>query len=35
VVAATAAIAIAAGEVRAVTLQRQSDGTWRTSVVVE
>ncbi|HSE51627.1 MAG TPA: DUF4397 domain-containing protein [Gemmatimonadales bacterium] len=35
VVAATAAIPIAAGEVRAVTLQRQSDGTWRTSVVVE
>jgi hypothetical protein len=35
VVASTAAIPIAAGEVRAVTLQRQSDGTWRTSVVVE
>ena len=35
VVATTAAIPIAAGEVRAVTLQRQSDGTWRTSVVVE
>ena len=35
VVATTGAIPIAAGEVRAVTLQRQSDGTWRTSVVVE
>ena len=35
VVASTATIPIAAGEVRAVTLQRQSDGTWRTSVVVE
>ena len=35
VVATTAAIPIGAGEVRAVTLQRQSDGTWRTSVVVE
>jgi hypothetical protein len=35
VVASTAAIPIAAGEVRAVTLQRQSDGAWRTSVVVE
>jgi hypothetical protein len=35
VVAATGTIAISAGEVRAVTLQRQNDGTWRTSVVVE
>jgi len=35
VVATTTAIPIAAGEVRAVTLQRQSDGTWRTAVVVE
>jgi len=35
VVAATGAIPIPAGEVRAVTLQRQSDGTWRTSVVIE
>ena len=35
VVASTGAIPIAAGEVRAVTLQRQTDGTWRTSVVVE
>lgn len=35
VVATTGSIPIAAGEVRAVTLQRQSDGTWRTSVVVE
>jgi len=35
VVASTAEIPIAAGAVRAVTLQRQSDGTWRTSVVVE
>jgi hypothetical protein len=35
VVATTAAIPIGAGDVRAVALQRQSDGTWRTSVVVE
>lgn len=35
VVATTGAIPIAAGEVRAVTLQRATDGTWRTSVVVE
>lgn len=35
VVATTGAIPITAGEVRAVILQRQSDGTWRTSVVVE
>jgi len=35
VVAETPAIPIAAGQVRAVTLQRQSDGIWRTSVVAE
>jgi hypothetical protein len=35
VVATTAAIPIGAGDVRAVALQRQSDGTWRASVVVE
>jgi len=35
VVAETPAIPIAAGQVRAVTLQRQADGVWRTSVVAE
>ena len=35
VVAETAAIPIAAGQVRAVTLQRLADGSWRTSVVAE
>ena len=35
VVAETVAIPIAAGQVRAVTLQREPDGTWRTSVVTE
>jgi len=35
VVAETATISINAGQVRAVTLQRLSDGTWRTSVVAE
>ena len=35
VVAGTPSIPIASGQVRAVTLQRQPDGTWRTSVVVE
>ena len=35
VVAETPAIPIAAGQVRAVTLQRQQDGSWRTSVVAE
>ena len=35
VVAETAAFAVAAGQVRAITLQRQSNGTWKTSVVAE
>ena len=35
VVAETPAFAVGAGQVRAVTLQRQGDGTWKTSVVVE
>jgi len=35
VVASTGAIPIAAGQVRAVTLQKKSDGTWQLSVVAE
>jgi hypothetical protein len=35
VVANTGPIAIAAGQVRAVTLQKKADGTWQTSVVAE
>jgi hypothetical protein len=35
VVAETAPFAVAAGQVRAVTLQRLADGTWKTSVVAE
>jgi len=35
VVANSGAIPIAAGEIRAVTLLRKSDGTWQTSVVAE
>jgi hypothetical protein len=35
VVAETAAFSVAAGQVRAITLQRQGNGTWKTSVVAE
>lgn len=35
VVAETEAFPVAAGQVRAITLQRQPDGVWRTSVVAE
>lgn len=35
VVAETAAFPVAAGQVRAITLQRQGNGTWKTSVVAE
>jgi hypothetical protein len=35
VVAETVAFSIAAGQIRAITLQRQPDGSWRTSVVAE